>query len=218
MPDRGIAEVLITSILHTAVVLLYSLTTQFTVLHELYIITFSIFYGVMLHTLKGIRAFDTSSAFTGNAKPLRRFVLSIVFLNFLPFIHFSMILLYLLQNLELSIYSILVVFGLSIGIFGFDKIFHAILSRYRNSLYTTSELESILRNYDNAGRKFSFHYLQNLVPGLLYIFVPLGFLIYGFNWIIGVVIIVASIVAGFVTWYRWKGTMITPKVDERPSI
>ncbi|HLG37206.1 MAG TPA: hypothetical protein VI338_03665 [Nitrososphaera sp.] len=190
-------------------VLTLEIVAEFTVLHELYVISFSIFYAVMLHTIRGIRAFDTSSAFTGGAKPLRRFILSIIVLNFLPFIYFSVILLYLLQFLEVSILSILVVFGLSIGIFGFDKIFHAFLVRYKSSFYTSGEMESILGNGNgqNIARKFSCHYLQYLIPGVLYIVVPLGFLLVEFDAIMGISTIVGSALAGFAIWHYWRRTI-----------
>jgi hypothetical protein len=179
--------------------------TELSVLDQLYIVSFSIFYGVMLHTLKGIRAFDTSAAFTGKPAPLARFAMSIAFLNLLPFLEFSIIILYALENLQLNILSILLVFGLSIGIFGFDKIFHALLIGAKTRLYNGGELESVCGLNDALARKFSSHYLQFLVPGLLYIFVPIGLLLLlTFDIFTGIMIIISTILSSVLLWIQWR--------------
>lgn len=190
---------------------------ELTFLHHLYIVSFSIFYAVMLHTLKGLHAFDTSAAYTGNPKSLMRFVLSIVFLNLLPFLHFSIILLYLLHYLEVNILSILLVFALSISIFGFDKIFHAILIRGNKRLYTKSEYESVINFSDSMRKKFASHYLQFLIPGLLYVLVPLGLLLLEFDKVSGLIIISCSILGALVVWHRWR-TASVRKVNERSDV
>ena len=184
---------------------------ELTFLHHLYIISFSVFYAVMLHTIRGIRAFDTSAAFTADPRSLRRFVLSILFLNLLPFLHFSIILLYLLHYLALNIFSILVVFALSISVFGFDKVFHTMLIRFNGMLYTSSEYQSVI-NSESAARKFSSHYLQYLIPGLLYILVPLGLLLLQFDLASGIVTIVGIVAGSFVAWHRWHSDS-----DPRPN-
>jgi hypothetical protein len=181
--------------------------TELSVLDQLYIVSFSIFYGVMLHTLKGIRAFDTSAAFTGNKQPLIRFAMSVVFLNLLPFLQFSIIILYALQNLDLNIFSILIVFGLSIGIFGFDKVFHAILIKERKRLYEDAELETVVGYSSALARRFSSHYLQYLIPGVLYISVPLGALLLLFDASIGVALLVTSIAMSLVVWTHWRKSL-----------
>jgi len=166
----------------------------------------------MLHTIRGIRAFDTSAAFTADPRSLRRFVLSVLFLNLFPFLHFSIILLYLLHYLALNIFSILVVFALSISIFGFDKIFHTTLIRFNGMLYTSSEYQSVIKHSESAARKFSSHYLQYLIPGLLYILVPLGLLLLQFDLASGIVTIVGTVAGSFVAWHRWRS-----KSDPRPN-
>ena len=186
-------------------------------MHHLYIVSFSIFYAVMLHTLKGIHAFDTAAAFTGNPKSLMRFALSILFLNLLPFLHFSIILLYLLHYLEVSIFSILLVFALSISIFGFDKIFHAMLIGSSKRLYTESEFESVINFSDSMRKKFASHYLQFLMPGLLYVLVPLGLLLFEFDKVSGLVIISCSILGASVVWHRWRSTSMH-KINERSNV
>lgn len=158
----------------------------------------------MLHTIRGIRAFDTSAALTANPRSVMRFVLSILFLNLFPFLHFSIILLYLLHYLELNIISILTVFALSISIFGFDKVFHAMLIRGSGRLYTEPELESVKHFSDSARRKFASHYLQYLIPGLLYILVPLGLLLLQFDRASGIATIAGAIVGSLVIWLRWR--------------
>jgi hypothetical protein len=190
--------------------------SELTFLHHLYIISFSIFYDVMLHTLKGLRAFDTTAAFTGNAKPLARFALSILFLNLLPFLHFSIILLYLLHYLHTDIFSILLVFAMSISIFGYDKVFHAMLIRGSKRLYTESELESVVNFSDSMRRKFASHYLQSLIPGLLYVLVPLGLLLLAFDAVWGLIIISCSIIGSFIVWYRWRFPRVQ-ELDQRSS-
>jgi len=158
----------------------------------------------MLHTLKGLQAFDTTAAFTGNPKSLARFALSILMLNLLPFLYFSVILLYLLHYLRIDIFSILLVFALSISIFGFDKVFHAILIKSRKKLYTEFELESVINYNEGMSRKFASHYLQSLIPGLLYILVPLGLLLGAFDVLSGVILVSCSIIGSFIVWYRWR--------------
>jgi len=171
----------------------------------------------MLHTLKGLHAFDTAAAYTGNPKSLIRFVLSIVFLNLLPFLHFSIILLYLLHYLEVNILSILMVFSLSISIFGFDKIFHAILIRGSNQLYTKSEFDSVINFSDSMRRKFASHYLQFLIPGLLYVLVPLGLLLLEFDKVSGLIVISSSIIGALLVWHQWR-TASARKLTEKSNL
>jgi hypothetical protein len=171
----------------------------------------------MLHTLKGLHAFDTSAAFTANPKSLMRFALSVLFLNLLPFLHFSIILLYLLRYLQVDIFSILLVFALSISIFGFDKIFHAILIRGSNRLYTSSEFESVISFSDSMRRKFASHYLQFLIPGLLYVLVPLGMLLFEFDKLSGLLVISGSILGTVVVWHRWRSASMR-KIDGRSKV
>ncbi len=178
--------------------------------------SFSVFYAVMLHTLKGLHAFDTSAAFAANRKSLLRFALSVVFLNLLPFLHFSIILLYLLQYLELDIFSVLTIFALSISIFGFDKVFHAILIRFSGKLYTAQEFESVTKFGENMKRKFASHYLQFLIPGLLYILIPLGLLLLEFEKVSGLATILGSAACAVIVWHRWRSLSVS-KLDETTS-
>ena len=171
----------------------------------------------MLHTLRGLAAFDTSAAYKGNPKSLMRFVLSIIFLNLLPFLHFSIILLYLLHNLEVNILTILIIFSLSISIFGFDKIFHALLIRGRNKLYTKSELESVTSYSDNMRKKFSSHYLQFLVPGLLYVLIPLALLLLEFDKLLGLILISCSVGGALLVWHRGR-TGSAKILDEKSDL
>lgn len=170
----------------------------------------------MLHTIKGIRAFDTSAAFTGNTKSLARFGMSIFLLNLLPFIQFSVILLYSLQYLEVNILSILIIFALSISIFGFDKIFQSMLVRSRHRLYSEAELKAILVSSEHIKRKFDSHYFQLLVPGLLYIFIPLGFLVLEFDLVAGLIIIFFTSAASLSGWYHWRNAATAPKINDKP--
>jgi len=179
-------------------------------------VSFSVFYAVMLHTLKGLHAFDTSAAFAANKKSLLRFALSVAFLNLLPFLHFSVILLYLLHYLQLNIFSILTIFALSISIFGFDKVFHAILVRFSGRLYTAAEFESVMKFSNDMKRKFASHYLQFLVPGLLYILIPLGLLLLEFEKVSGIATIIGSAAGAVIVWHRWRA-MSLRKQDEAAS-
>ena len=195
---------------------LSGIINELSFLHHLYIVSFSIFYAVMLHTLKGIHAFDTSAAFTANRKALFRFAMSVIFLNLFPFLHFSIILLYLLNYLVVDIFSILLVFSLSISIFGFDKVFHAMLIRGRTRFYTESEFESVLKFSDSTRRKFESNFLQFLVPGLLYILVPLGLLMLEFELVSGLAIIFGSITGSIIVWYWWRCEPVK-RLDEQSS-
>jgi hypothetical protein len=148
---------------------------------------------------------------------LTRFALSVIFLNLLPFLHFSIILLYLLHYLEVNIFSVLIVFALSISIFGFDKVFHAILIRNSRRLYTKSEFESVMRFSDSKRKKFSLHYLQLLIPGLLYIQIPLGLLLLEFDKVFGLAIIFGSIAGALAVWYLWHSLWVQ-KMDESTNM
>ena len=196
---------------------LFQATTELSILDQLYIVSFSIFYGVMLHALKGMHAFDTSAVFTGDAKPVARFAISVFFLNLLPFLYFSIVLLYFLQDLQVNIFTILVVFALSLSIFGFNKIFYSILVSGKSRLYTPSELESVTRFSGSIERKFSSHYLQFLIPGILYILVPIGMLALALDIPTGAAIIAASIGGSIAAWYRWRRSALTAKAVKKDA-
>jgi hypothetical protein len=96
--------------------------------------------------------------------------------------------------------------NLSISIFGFDKIFHAILVRHVTALYTEAEVASISAN-ENIKKKFSYHYFQFLVPGALYVAIPIALLATIFNAGIGLSAIVISAVGTVAAWYRWRNVL-----------
>lgn len=170
----------------------------FTELQEIFTIAFSVFFGLMLSFAGGIRAFDTTPVYKGNIRPIARFTISVLILNLAPFGYFALILVYglpVLGNFDFP--KVIVTLALAIGVFGFSRIYYAVVTAGQRILYAKGELEQIkILKRDNV-IGYHYHHTQYLFPGLMYILVPLGiFSIYvGGNFQCVTLIFIAIVIA-----------------------
>lgn len=187
-------------------------------LRHLYLILFSVFYGVMLTLCRGLHAFDTSAAFAGDRRALARVLLSISLLNAVPFFYFALTFINLIIPLSVEIFSIFVVLALSLSVFGFYKILYSVLVAMKERLYYAQN-ETNLKGYYpyDADRKivteFDRHYMQHLVPGILYVFVPLCLTLVYYNVALGIVSLAAlfgsTVALSYVVRIEERGKALT---------
>jgi len=130
---------------------------------QMFILFFSILYGIMLNSVIGLRAFPLASAFAfkdymgqnDQDKPIwekgyrsfKRFVLSFVLLNILPFIYFAVAFQFIEKiignlpsaNLFFTIVQVVFIGFLSLGVFAFYRFFIglAILKHKKNYVFYT---------------------------------------------------------------------------------
>lgn len=165
---------------------------------QLFLVLFSILYGIMLQSISGLQPFPLGRTFNGfRSRPdatneekeeyensvrrcnkteeelirmwQKRVVLSIVFLNFFPIAHLSIILVLLRKvaiHPELPWFEPLLiplVFWSALSVFGFYRIYHAIATRHWVSLFCDVKLEK---------RPLSFDAKAHLCWGLLFYLSP----------------------------------------------
>ncbi len=163
-------------------------------LPHLYLISFSVFYGVMLSLCRGLHAFDSSSAFKGERKAFARILVSISLINVIPFSYFAITFIYFVMPLPLNIFSVFVVLGLSLSVFGFYKILYGVLVGFKRRLYNELNEDNVKGYYPyDSDRKimteFDRHPMHHLVPGALYIFIPLGLLAFYYSLMAAIVLL-----------------------------
>jgi len=160
---------------------------------EMFMLFFSILYGIMLNSLIGLGAFPVAAAFAFKdvenrvcGKPIwrkgyrsfRRLVLSIILLNFFPFIWFAFIFHNIedfignlsLTHLPHTIFQILSIGLLSLSVFAFYRFFLGLIvwQPCGNSLfYTPYELEEHIK--DRAIYPSSW---RHILAGILYLIIP----------------------------------------------
>lgn len=175
----------------------------FNELQEIFTIAFPIFFGLMLSFSGGIRAFDTTPVFKGNKKNIARFTISILILNVIPFAYFSVILVYGLRLLgDVDFPKVIVTMGLALGVFGFSRIYYAIVTAGKNILYEKGELNQIKELKRDNIIGYQYHHTQYLFPGLMYLLIPIGiFSLFvniknfsGITWIVIVGVIIFGII------------------------
>ena len=149
--------------------------SDFTQLQEIFIIVFPIFYVVLLGFAGGIRAFDTATAFNAHLEAIARFALAVIFINIIPFAYFTILLFYGIPKMNYDTWSIMVVFALSLSVFGFSRIYYGIILGGKNHFYYKDEVDRMLKEKSQDKLDFSRHFSQQLFPGLLYVLIPLGF-------------------------------------------
>ena len=115
-------------------------------------------------------------------KILHRFMLSVAILNILPILYFAYFLLNLSKitledNSSNSIFPlgyivpILLVFGISLGVYGFSRLWVAIVVCKPFWFYTEYELTQVIWRKDERVT-FKRHWFQHLFPSFYYILVP----------------------------------------------
>jgi len=165
---------------------LFALTDELNIGQEIFLVVFSILYGVLLQSLpKGL--FPLASSLRGKTLRsgivktryqciwLKRSLLSIFIFNFLPAVYLFMIL-WVLRNvpfppclLQQFIY-IVFVFWSSLGVFGFYRIFYVIVVKFWRCLFI-----DIIKNFDE--RELSYDSWSHLFWAVCYLLPGLTFFI-----------------------------------------
>lgn len=161
---------------------------------ELFLVLFSILYGVMLQSLIGLQPFPLVRTCKGYVKSdgklkthfkycgeksnkwlvsmwRKRVGVSIILLNFSPIVYLWAILELLGNRLLISLHNLLligIVFWSALGVFGFYRIYHAIAVWKWESLFCDVKLK---------GRLVSFDAWAHSIWGMLYLLPPLLILI-----------------------------------------
>ena len=159
---------------------LNNVQTIFTILYGLY-------FAVVITLTRPFNPFDTPEMFYGNLTAWFRFVVSFISINIIPLFFFWLILNWLgkIGDLDLSFYSILGLFFLSIIGFGFYRIYWGIMLLKRQGkyiFYDTELPESVdkeLKRRENSHKASWPH----LIPGILWIifFGLVGYLLLKIN-------------------------------------
>jgi len=161
-----------------------SLTDRLNIGQEIFLVVFSILYGVMLQSLpKGL--FPLASSFRGRTLRsgivkiryqniwLKRSLLSIFIFNFIPAVYLFMML-FVLQivpfppNLLKQFIYIVFVFWFSLGAFGFYRIFYIIVVKCWRTFFIDiiKEFDERGLSYDPWSHLFWLHFY--LSPGLIW--------------------------------------------------
>ena len=129
--------------------------------HEMFMLFFSILYGIMLNAAIGLQAFPVGRALYSlfkrnksheDLKCLVRLITAVLIFNVFPFIYFATIFYYLRPlvfcpinwGFWVTVIRILIIGLLSIGVFGFYRFYHYImLIRWHGRLLLYSECELI---------------------------------------------------------------------------
>lgn len=102
---------------------------------------FSIFFGIyfaIVSTLSGVLLpFETPAMYKWNGKAWLRFFTSILMLNIIPILYFSLVynILNCVKEFQVNFYSIFFVFSLSIVYFGFYRIYYGLMLIQKNKKY-----------------------------------------------------------------------------------
>lgn len=161
--------------------------------HQMFMLFFSILYGIMLNSVIGLRAFPLASAFAfrdyvskndedevweKGFRSFKRLILSFTLLNILPFIYFAVALQFMGQfsgnlpsaNVFDTIFKVVFIGLMSLGVFAFYRFFIglAILKRNENHVfYTEIEFKDIQnRAVYPSSRHFMLVGFVYLVPWL----------------------------------------------------
>lgn len=130
----------------------------------------------MLNSSNSIKPFNAELAFRGNKEAFYRFLISVSLLNFLPILHLAFFLISLKELQEISIQNVFVVFLLAFSVFGYAKIYYSVITnknkegKYR--FYSRIEFEKIVEKNPEQKIGFNRHFLRHLVPGCLYVIIP----------------------------------------------
>jgi len=154
---------------------------------EMFLVLFSIMYGVMLQSLSGLKPFPLGRTFRGyvnkwgyvkeNCK--LRVALSFCLLNACPFVYLFIIM-FILKEKEIywnfsgsDFMLMLLIFWSSLGVFGFYRIYHAVAVSKKFRSHFSDIMEELER------RSTSFDASAHLFWGLIYIFTgPLCLLLF----------------------------------------
>lgn len=148
-----------------------TINESMTISQQMFMLLFSILYGIMLNSLIGLRAFAYASAFAGEAvtkkekdKPCEfeqssasnnRLIFALILFNILPFIYFGLVFFWIneivgeiiLTNFWHTMSQILSIGFFSLSVFAFQRffIFLIVWKRARCLIYSQSEKDRIMR-------------------------------------------------------------------------
>ena len=121
-------------------------------LQEMFTVTFSIMYGIMLNSLFGWNLFHFGSLCVNREENAgRRILFSFIFINLFPIFYFALIFQWL-SNITINFWSIVSVFIMSFIVFGFYRLIPILillgykypwLQLYDSLLYTKNKLTPI---------------------------------------------------------------------------
>lgn len=167
--------------------------SEFDLSEQMFMLFFSILYGIMLNGAIGLRAFPLASAlmckdmvkkechkrpkFEEGWRSLRRVFLSIWLLNVFPFIYFAFAFHFIgyfigdlpSGNLICTIIQVVSIGILSLGVFAFYRIFLGFIVWKWKVFYTQCEYDEIVWKRSLYHRSS----LPHFVSGILYLIIPL---------------------------------------------
>lgn len=169
-------------------------------LQEIFLVTYSILYGIMLNSCQGLVLFPFGLLFkNAEEKVLTRILVSVFLINFLPFVYFARVYLFLgsIDN-DISFWSILGTFFVSLFVFSFYRAYHVlIVIKYGTLLYDW-------RNFPKRVKEISNTTIVGQVVGVLFNFLWLGIgflLLSQVGW--GLTILFCCFMVGFLSIFVW---------------
>ena len=161
-------------------------------LKDMFLVSFSIIYGIMLNSCMGLGLFyfghlkDENNIIRYNV--LYRIILSFILINIFPFLYFIGIF-ESLNNLTITPVKTLGVFLLSIGVYIFYRALHYIFKKYQNIFYGTEVDCQLKKRLDQIGP-----YIEGQIWGVFFYFfiILLGLILIFFMTFIDELIILYS--------------------------
>lgn len=141
-------------------------------LQEIFVVSFSIFFVIMLESMKNLAPFKTSVAFK-DTRVFHRLLLSVFVLNILPVLYFTIFLLNL-RYTRLDIYPIFVTFSLSLGVYSFARLYTTIIIFFKEKFYTCDELVSYChsKRFEDLRITINRHWSQEFFAFCYYLLIP----------------------------------------------
>jgi len=155
-------------------------------LRDMFLVSYSILFGIMLNTCMGLGLFffgwiwDKKGNF--NKKPLVRILTAFFFINFLPFVYFAIIYDWLgTTSSDPTFYQIIGTFLLSLFVFGIYRIFHLIIKIFKDQLYGSEICEEEYHGVRNRLDAIGPSVKGQIVSVIIYVLIAL----LGVYWIKG---------------------------------
>jgi len=171
------------------------------ILQEIFLVTYSILYGIMLNSCERLELFPFGLLFKKAEENVStRIFASLVFINILPFMYFAGLYLFLGGiNSGINIATILGTFFLSIFTFAFYRVYHVlIVIKHGDLLYDwrnfPERVKEMLKDSTLVGQSM----------GVLFYFLLLGIgflLLSEITWCL--IILFCTFMAGFLTIFVW---------------
>lgn len=149
-----------------------------TTLQEMFLVSYSILFGIMLNTCMGLGLFffgwiwDKNGSF--NKEPLIRALASLFFINFIPFVYFALIYDWLgtITN-DPTFFQIIGTFQLSLFVFGIYRVFHLIIKVFKDKLYGKEILEEEYQGVEDRLNAIGPSVKGQMVSVIIYVLIAL---------------------------------------------